>query len=65
MDLETENLETIWLELKLNKQKSFLICYCYRPPSSTVDWISNMENTSEQAILEDKEVIILGDLNFN
>ena len=24
-----------------------------------------MENTSEQAILEDKEVIILGDLNFN
>ena len=64
-DLETNNLETIWLEVKINKQKSFLICYCYRPPSSTVDWISTMENSIEKAFLDDKEVIILGDFNFN
>ena len=65
VDLETNNLGTIWLDLKINKQKAFLICYCYRPPSSTVDWISNMENTIEQAFLDNMEVIILGDFNFN
>ena len=64
-DLETNNLETIWLEVKINKQKSFLICYCYRPPSSTVDWISTMENSIEKAFLDNKEVIVLGDFNFN
>ena len=64
-DLETNELEAIWLEIKLNKQKSFLVCYCYRPPSSTVDWISNMENTIEKAFLLNKEVILLGDFNFN
>ena len=63
--IRRDDLETIWLEAKINKQKSFLICYCYRPPSSTVDCISTMENSIERAFLDNKEVIVLGDFNFN
>ncbi|MCU7801396.1 MAG: hypothetical protein KZQ70_15025, partial [gamma proteobacterium symbiont of Lucinoma myriamae] len=65
IDLETNDLETIWLEVKRNKQKAFLMCYSYRPPTSTVDWIIKMENSIEKAISDQKEIILLGDLNFN
>jgi hypothetical protein len=33
-DLEWEDIESIWLEIKLDKQKPFLVGYIYRPPSS-------------------------------
>ncbi|MEW8547323.1 MAG: endonuclease/exonuclease/phosphatase family protein, partial [Candidatus Thiodiazotropha sp.] len=65
VDLETNDLETIWVEVKNNKQKPFLIGYCYRPPSSTVDWIYKIENTIERTVSDQKEVILLGDFNFN
>ncbi|MEW8548183.1 MAG: endonuclease/exonuclease/phosphatase family protein, partial [Candidatus Thiodiazotropha sp.] len=65
-DLETNDLENIWIEVKSNKQKSFLIGYYYRQPSSTIDWITKIENTIERAVSSDqKEVILLGDFNFN
>lgn len=31
-DLETNDTEMLWLEVRNNVQKPFLICYCYRPP---------------------------------
>ena len=33
-DLQTENTEGIWIEVKLLKQKPFIVGYLYRPPSS-------------------------------
>ena len=65
VDLETNELESIWVEFKHNKQKSFFTCYCYRPPSSTIDWINKFENNLEKAISDNREIIILGDFNFN
>lgn len=65
-DLETNNLETIWIELKNSKQKSFLIGYYYRQPSSTIDWITKIENNIERAVSSNqREVILLGDFNIN
>ena len=63
IDLETENLETIWFEVKNNKQKPMLISYCYRLPSSTADWINEIENAIDKASSDQRETILLGDFN--
>ena len=64
-DLEIRDTEILWLEVKNNKQKPFLLCYCYRPPSATTEWIEKFEETIERANLEAKEIIVTGDFNFN
>ena len=50
---------------KKNKQKPFLLCYVYRPPSATSDWTDQVEQSLEKANSENKEILFLGDLNFN
>ena len=65
VDMETNDIESIWVEFKNNKQKSFFTCYSYRPPSSSVDWINKFENNIERAISDNREIILLGDFNFN
>ena len=63
-DLETADIEMLWIEVRNNRQKPFLLCYCYRPPSTT-DWISKVEDAIEKANTEEKEIIMLGDFNYN
>ena len=65
VDLESDNLEMLWLEVRNNKQKPFLICYVYRPPSATRDWTDQVEQSLEKGNYENKEILFLGDLNFN
>ena len=64
-DLEVADVEMIWLEVRNNRQKPFLLCYCYRPPSSNSDWIDKVESVIDKANTEEKEIIMLGDFNFN
>ena len=64
-DLETADVEMLWLEVKNNRQKPFLLCYCYRPPSSTSDWIVKIKTAIEKANIEQKEIIMLGDFDIN
>ena len=37
VDLESSSVEMIWLEVRNNRQKPFLICYVYRPPTASSD----------------------------
>ena len=64
-DLQTENTEGIWIEVKLHKQKPFIVGYLYRPPSSPQSWNVEIEKNIEKIYLEDKEVILFGDFNYN
>ena len=65
-DLEITGVEILWLEVKNNEQKPFLPCYCYKPPSAAYnDWITKLESVIEKANTERKEIIMLGDFNFN
>ena len=59
LDLESENIESIWLEIKLPSSRPFLICYTYRyrPLSAKVDWL--------QSYNEFKEIIVLGDFGYD
>ena len=53
----------IWLEIKPNKSKSFLVGNIYRPPNSTVQWNSIFEECIEKVLGEEKEIYLLGDIN--
>ena len=64
-DLQVEGIEALWVEIKHEAQKAFLLGYTYRPPSSQQKWMNDFESVLEQVYTETKEVILLGDLNFN
>ncbi len=64
-DLDKDNIEAIWVEIKCEKQKPFIIGYVYRPPASKSNWTNDMEEILETIYREDKEIIIFGDFNYN
>lgn len=62
-DLENEELEAIWLELRCVNKK-FLICNCYRPPNTPVCFWDKLSDSIEQAKEGSiNDIIITGDFN--
>ena len=65
-ELETEDVEALWTEIRpFKSQRSLLIAGVYRPPSSTLEMDTLLEQNIENACLEGKEIIISGDLNID
>ena len=62
-DLENEQLECIWIEIKPVKSKAFLVGHTYRPPNSGIIWNEIFENCLENVLREEKEMYLLGDIN--
>ncbi len=42
-----------------------LLCCLYSPPSDSSDYYDNMLDMFDKAILENKDIVLIGDLNFN
>ena len=61
LDLETNNISCIWIEITTGKSKPFLIGNMYRPPDATVEFIDRFENFIDNVSSECKEMILLGD----
>ena len=62
-DLEHQNLENIWAEIK-NGHQNFLINIIYRPPNSSLDfWNHFQDNIILVNSKSNSKFIILGDLN--
>ena len=64
-DLETDEIECIWIEFKQNKSASLLVCFMYRNPAETIDWIDKYENMIDNAQQKGLEIIIQGDFNID
>lgn len=65
-DLESNDVETLWLELCPYKSKRPLfIAGVYRPPSHKVDDDKRLGKNIERVYLLDKEMILLGDFNVD
>lgn len=64
MDLESDEIEAIWLEIKVRKHP-ILVCNVYRPPSSALPYWTVLGNMLESAASEGKEILLLGDFNCN
>ena len=64
-DIEENELESLWIEVKLLNAKPILVGTFYRPPSSNVQYQSKIEESITKVCELNCEVIILGDFNFN
>ena len=49
--LQINGIEALWLEVKYENQKPFLLAYVYRPPSSNNAWMPESEESLEKNIL--------------
>ena len=63
LDIPTDNLELICIEVEPPKSKLFLVLAWYRPPSDPVGSFSKLENVLSFLDKEGKEIILLGDTN--
>ena len=64
-DLESSDVELIWLEINLMNTKPFLIGSVYRPPNACARWIKDFSNQVEKAASLAEEIHFLGDFNIN
>jgi hypothetical protein len=64
-ELESEELETMWLEITFSKSKSLFLCYVYRPPNSPVTWFDSFGDQLERAAQFNCETILIGDFNID
>lgn len=64
-DLEQEDLEILWFEVRLKHSQLYLIAIVYRPPNSSTDFFSKAELQLEKALHFNSNIIVLGDFNCN
>lgn len=65
-DIETQDVESVWVEIKLKNQKPIIICTVYRPPDTNIDqWITKFERELDIAYSGDSQIVVMGDLNIN
>ncbi|MEW8191406.1 MAG: reverse transcriptase family protein [Candidatus Thiodiazotropha endolucinida] len=66
VDLESRNIESIWIELT-NNHKRILFGLFYRPPNSDSNYFSDIEDSVALAVDSPgiSEIIITGDFNLN
>ena len=63
--LESPDIVSIWIEVKIKNAKSFLICSVYRPPSSTADWPDIFSRQIEMSLSSNNEIYLIGDFNID
>ena len=64
-DLESADIESIWLEVCVPNSKSFLICSVYRPPSAKAEWIETFSKQIDDSSSKCAEIYIMGDINID
>ena len=66
VDLESKDIESIWIEICPHKSKRPLVVSgVYRPPSAKKEYNIILGKNIENAYLENKELVILGDFNID
>ena len=64
-DLETNDIQCVWLEITPERGKTFLVGNMYRPPHSRIEFNDRFENFIDHVMSEDKEIILMGDFKFH
>ena len=64
-DVTTSTLKMIFVEIKPPKAKPYHVLSWYRPPSDTMEAFENLERVLRLLDSEDKEIILLGDTNWD
>ena len=62
-DLESSNIETIWLQVAIENNKSHLLCFINRASKSPQSWIDSVEKQMEFAESSNMNLSVIGDFN--
>ena len=65
LDLESDTLEIMWVELQRTNSSSLFIGILYRKPDNLSDFFDNLEHNLEKLYSVTNNVILLGDFNCN
>ena len=63
-DLESDNVEAIWLELFQRKSSPAYVCCLYRNPACTSEWMNDFMTMMDK-IPVNADILMLGDFNFD
>ena len=64
--VSTDLFHQLWLKLQHKKSRSIVMCVSYRPPDCPLSCFeNNLKPSYTEALLLDKPIFILGDLNCN
>ena len=64
-DLECDDLEVMWIEIKSPNSRPWLVAIVYRTPSSNAAFFSNFESNVENVYAISHNLILIGDFNCN
>ena len=64
-DIESPDIESIWIDIKLKNSKPLSVCSVYRPPSSKAEWFESFSKQIEKALSISDEIYIMGDINVD
>ena len=65
IDLESSEVESIWIEIIIKNSKLFLVCAVYRPPSSNAEWCEIFAEQIEKSFSITDKIYIMGDINYD
>lgn len=64
-DLGMGGVEALWLQVHLPHLKPILICCCYRPPSSNIDYLDKICTMLQKVTDSDYDIIFAADMNID
>ena len=64
-DIESPDIESIRIDIKLKNSKPLLVCSVDRPPSSKAEWFESFSKQIEKASSISDEIFIMGDINVD
>ena len=65
VELESNDIESVWLEIFPKHRKSFLLCFVYRAPQSAVSWYQFFEKELDNAQSINDHIVLTGDFNID
>ena len=65
LDLETEAIECIWVEINDSKTKPLLVGYVYRNPASSQGWPDDFISMMDKVTECNANILLLGDFNID
>ena len=64
-DIECNEIESVWVEIRLRNSKPFLLCSAYRPPPSNAIWCEHFSKQIEKASTYTDEIYIFRVINVD
>ena len=63
--MDSDTVETIWFELKIQGYTLLVLTFVYQPPDSKIVWFSNVERLLDNIDNFNYDIHFLGDFNIN